>query len=389
MSASIAAVTPICIVVDTSASMNRKDRHGVKRIERLNEGVREFIEEIKKDDILADSVEIAAVTFNIDTTDVNFLTLDNININDFHFVASGHSGDTPKGVEAALKLLEKEKKFLKDNKKKYNQPWIVIMSDGRATPGKDTYIPGTKRKDFSEIDHRLEIVQKKTKKMEADKKLTVIPVLISETTDGEYGKAKLQMQGFTNSNRCKEIGDGASQVSFKEFFKIFSKSVSVNNADLMFADKSPSNIGNKKKNEKKQHNDYIDSEEALKMLEDIPSYADADINSFENNEKSNDEINEVTRLKNEATNTTFEYDEADEIDEINEINEINEIDASENNTEIEVKTDVEEIVSEANSTGVDVGTMPKTVLTVTKFTVTDDSYLEQLLADLDDDWDNI
>jgi hypothetical protein len=35
------------------------------------------------------------------------------------------------------------------------------------------------------------------------------------------------------------------------------------------------------------------------------------------------------------------------------------------------------------------GYMPKPVLTVTKFTVTDDSYLEKLLADLNDDWDNI
>ena len=390
LSASSAAVTPICIVVDTSASMNRKDRHGVKRIERLNEGVREFIEEIKKDDILADSVEIAAVTFNINTTNVNFATVDNIG--ELNFVASGHSGDTPKGVEAALQLLEEEKNFLKNNKKKYNQPWIVIMSDGRATPDKDAYIPGTKRKDFTEIDRRLSIVQEKTKTMEANKKLTVIPVLISEITDGEYGKAKEQMQGFTNSNRCKEIGDGASQVSFKEFFKIFSKSVSVNNADLMFDDKSSSTNVNSEKADDTYQDDYIAREDVLKMLDNMSEELDADIasneiidNDFEENETNNEavnqeinqeinqDINEVTRLKNEATDSSSAKEALDEDVDIN--------------TGVEQKNEVEELSGDTSLTNM--GYMPKPVLTVTKFTVTDDSYLEKLLADLNDDWDNI
>ena len=384
LSASSAAVTPICIVVDTSASMNRKDRYGVKRIERLNEGVREFIEEIKKDDILADSVEIAAVTFNVNTANVNFATVDNINIDELNFTASGHAGDTPKGVEAALGLLEEEKNFLKSNKKKYNQPWIVIMSDGRATPDKDAYIPGTRRKDFTEIDRRLSIVQEKTKSMEANKKLTVIPVLISETTDGEYGKAKEQMQGFTNSNRCKEIGDGASQVSFKDFFKIFSKSVSVNNADLMFADKSSPTDANTKKVEDTYQDDYVDREEVFKILGSISEDSDADVTSgedFEENQNSNEgdnqdinqDISEVTRLRSEAKYTDLNEEILDEDTDIN--------------TGFESKNEAEEISSQTASTNM--GYMPKPVLTVTKFTVTDDSYLERLLADLNDDWDNI
>lgn len=387
---SSAAVTPICIVVDTSASMNRKDAHGVKRIERLNEGIREFIEEIKKDDILADSVEIAAVTFNIETTNVNFATVDNIG--ELHFVASGHSGDTPKGVEAALALLEKEKEFLKANKKKYNQPWIVIMSDGRATPGKDTYIPGTRRKDFTEIERRLDIVQKKTKRMEADKKLTVIPVLISETTDGEYGKAKLQMQGFTNSNRCKEIGDGASQVSFKEFFKIFSKSVSVNNADLMFGEKAEQKNSKAKKSQENVGDDYIDREEVLRMLGNMSNDLTSD-NSYSKERYKDDakteynddakteykddfkDTEEVARLKKEATNTASSV--AQDID----------VDDDDEGSSVDITAENEEIYNTVSST--DMGTMPRNVVTVTKFTVTDDSYLEKLLADLDDDWDNI
>lgn len=368
LNSSSADVIPICIVVDTSASMNRKDRHGVKRIERLNEGIREFIEEIKKDDVLSDSVEIAAVTFNIDTSNVNFATVDNIG--ELNFVASGHSGDTPKGVEAALSLLEAEKEFLKANKKKYHQPWIVIMSDGRATPGKDTYIPGTKRKDFTEIERRLNIVQTKTKDMEANKKLTVIPVLISETTDGEYGKAKAQMQGFTNMGRCKEIGDGASQVSFKEFFKIFSKSVSVNNADLMFGDNA-SSTDNPQNSDEDYEDDYLELEEVRKTFAAVSEDRKDDNGVSDDKQRSIEDADEVSRLKSEADKSVSIPD--DEVD-------------GEQNAEFELTSD-EEILNSGTSNNV--GNIPKPVSTVTKFTVTDDSYLDKLLADVDNDWDNI
>ena len=44
-------------------------------------------------------------------------------------------------------MLEKEKQFLKDNRKRYNQPWIVIMSDGRATPSRLCWNQYTRKKD--------------------------------------------------------------------------------------------------------------------------------------------------------------------------------------------------------------------------------------------------
>ena len=365
LSASSAVVTPICIVVDTSHSMvdgRFVDSQGRTRMERLNDGIQQFLEEIKKDDILADTVEIAIVTFNTEAgTALAFSTIENIE--GITIAGGSMSGDTPKGVEAALDLLETEKSFLKSNGKKYNQPWIVIMSDGRATPGVDAIDPVTRRKDYTEINNRLRIVQSKTKAMESNSKLTVIPVLISETTDGQYALAKRQMQGFTNSNRCKEIGDGESQVSFRDFFKILSRSVSVSNADLLFADAPSSNAYRHPAQRPERRDDYISRDEVARMIHREPA---PEAKVLAPTEIRTDDIDEVTRLRNEALRTSVSPDDSFEEEYGREAE-----DPSPGGTE--------DIAGKAAS-------VP--VTTVTKSNTTDDSYLESLLAGLDD-WDNI
>ena len=363
LNASSAVVTPICIVVDTSHSMvdgRFVDSQGRTRMERLNDGIQQFLDEIKKVDVLADSVEIAIVTFNTEAgTALAFSTIENIQ--GVTIAGGSTAGDTPKGVEAALDLLENEKNFLKSNGKKYNQPWIVIMSDGRATPGREAYDPITRKKDFSEINNRLRIVQNKTKAMESNGKLTVIPVLISETTDGQYGLAKKQMQGFTNSNRCKEIGDGESQVSFRDFFKILSRSVSVSNADLLFADAPSASGARRPERRVERRDDYISQDEVARMIRREPAPAATVIKPTE---IKNDDLDEVSRLRSEAVSSNVAPASSFEMDD-------------------DVEDTEEDIVTPISST---IKTTP--ISTVTKTTTTDDSYLESLLAGLDD-WDNI
>ena len=363
LNASSAVVTPICIVVDTSHSMvdgRFVDSQGRTRMERLNDGIEQFLDEIKKVDVLADSVEIAIVTFNTEAgTALAFSTIENIQ--GVTIAGGSTAGDTPKGVEAALDLLENEKNFLKSNGKKYNQPWIVIMSDGRATPGREAYDPITRKKDFSEINNRLRIVQNKTKAMESNGKLTVIPVLISETTDGQYGLAKKQMQGFTNSNRCKEIGDGESQVSFRDFFKILSRSVSVSNADLLFADAPSASGARRPERRVERRDDYISQDEVARMIRREPAPVATVIKPTD---IKNDDLDEVSRLRSEAVSSNVAPASSFEMDD-------------------DVEDTEEDVVTPISST---IKTTP--ISTVTKTTTTDDSYLESLLAGLDD-WDNI
>ena len=82
LSASSAVVTPICIVIDISHSMNDGklvDRNNKKRIERLKDGIEDFLKEIREDDFLSDSVEIAAVAFNTEAYLIQpFTTIENL-----------------------------------------------------------------------------------------------------------------------------------------------------------------------------------------------------------------------------------------------------------------------------------------------------------------------
>jgi uncharacterized protein YegL len=364
LNASSAVVTPICIVVDTSHSMvdgRFVDSQGRTRMERLNDGIQQFLDEIKKDDVLADSVEIAIVTFNtVSGTALAFSTIDNIR--GVQIEGSSEAGDTPKGVETALQLLEQEKGFLKSSGKKYNQPWIVIMSDGRATPGKDSIDPVTRKKDYTEINNRLRIVQNKTKAMESNGKLTVIPVLISETTDGQYGLAKKQMQGYTNSNRCKEIADGESQVSFRDSFKILSRSVSVSNADLLFADAPVASGVRHQDRRPARRDDYISQDEVARMIRREPVQTETVIKPTE---IKNEDLDEVDRLRSEALRTPTVADDSLEDD---------------------YEREVEDLT--VTPPPPDSRITSKPISTVTKSKTTDDSYLESLLAGLDD-WDNI
>lgn len=268
LSGTNAAITPICILVDRSWSMKSPqfvDESGLTRMNRLNQGIQQFIEQIKEDDMLADSVEISIVGFADDMDDdpqnppveelLKFSTIENIG--DIEITATNRSGDTPLGVTEALRILEDEKQFLKDNKSKYNQPWLVIFSDGHATPSAK-WKKENGHKDYTDINRRLKEVQQRTRTMEDNKKLTVIPVLISESNDKMFERGYRQMKDFSAKRRalvlCKDPKYNPEGLTFKDFFKILGKSVSVSNADLMFSS------GGKVYNQDRQTTEYnIDS----------------------------------------------------------------------------------------------------------------------------------
>ncbi|MBE5731826.1 MAG: hypothetical protein E7353_02220 [Clostridiales bacterium] len=223
---------PICLVIDQSASMKMSQfkENGKTRMDRLNEGIQQFLRELRQDDMLKDSVEISAVGFSEEYDGYgghvqarilqNFTPLSRCNL---HFKAGSGSGDTPAGVKLALDMLERKKQELGANRK---YPWLVIFSDGRATPGVEWRYEGSKDKDFSDIERRLGEVQNEVKALQEKGKLTVISVLISERSDGHYQEAVEQMDGFTLNGKCVEIGSGHKQVSFKDFFQVLSRSVS-------------------------------------------------------------------------------------------------------------------------------------------------------------------
>lgn len=264
LSASRAIITPVCIVVDTSHSMGDGrfiDYTGRTRIQRLNDGIQQFLEEVKKDDALVDSLEIAIVTFNNEAqVTLPFSTIDNISR--FSISAGSNAGDTPKGVDRAFDLLKSEKEFLKKNKREYYQPWIVIMSDGRASVprGNDVY----------DLNRRLARVQDTMKVEEKNGKLVVIPVFIGENTGlSAYEQGKKQMEGFTNKGCCVEIGTGATQVTFKDFFARLRQSISVSDSNLVLSKNQDADIDLTPSISK---GDYISKEDVEKIINEDSGY---------------------------------------------------------------------------------------------------------------------
>lgn len=116
---------PCVLVLDTSASMSNGP------IAELNQGVRQFREEILADPIAALRIELAVVTFGgVAKIEHDFSTVDVFTPRDLDA-----SGGTPMGeaVRQALEMIENRKRVYRDNGVQYYRPWLWLMSDGAPT----------------------------------------------------------------------------------------------------------------------------------------------------------------------------------------------------------------------------------------------------------------
>jgi uncharacterized protein YegL len=130
---------PVVLVLDTSASMTGDP------IAQVNEGLRQFEQQIKEDALAALRVELAIVTFGgwvrvidprtgqpLDPPDpaAAFATVD-------HFTAPTlvAEGNTPMGeaVTTALGLLRGRKDLYKAGAIGYYRPWLMLIGDGQPT----------------------------------------------------------------------------------------------------------------------------------------------------------------------------------------------------------------------------------------------------------------
>ncbi len=211
---------PVCFCLDTSGSMGRvvrgetqstgrtiyKDGQawnivtgGVSAIEDLNEGIHQFLDAIRTDEIAAYSAEICVVTFGGKKAELisQFATVDQLDTS-FSLVADGatYMGEA---VNMALDCLEKRKQAYKDKGIDYFQPWLVIMTDG---------IPNGSQ---SELDTAISRVQK----MVNDRKLTVFPLGVGPEADMST------LAKFSPKRSPLKI----KETKYKEFFEWLSQSV--------------------------------------------------------------------------------------------------------------------------------------------------------------------
>ncbi len=113
---------PCVLLLDTSKSMSGEP------IQALNEGLRTFREELLKDTLARQRVEVAIVTFGGSVQVVqNFVTVDS-----FDPPVLQASGQTPMGsaVLQALDLIDARKLQYRANGIVYYRPWVFMITDG-------------------------------------------------------------------------------------------------------------------------------------------------------------------------------------------------------------------------------------------------------------------
>lgn len=118
---------PICLCIDASYSMGLN-----RRIQQINDGIKQFIQNIREDYIAADSVELCIISFGGSQAriEVPFKAAADIDYQNIRV-----SGNTPMGqaVEFAMHEIEKRVELYKRYGITCYKPWLILLSDGEAT----------------------------------------------------------------------------------------------------------------------------------------------------------------------------------------------------------------------------------------------------------------
>ena len=203
---------------------------------------------------------------------------------------------------------------------------------------------------------------------------------------------------------CREIEYGTSETSFKEFFRILSKSVSVRHTDLLFGepkktpDRAPAERRPAQMNPEERHPDkkdnYIKNNRAERPVRREPVFipsvmapTDLPIDNAElpklNKTPAANVVQGSGTLRTEGISMTDEEKEAKRLKA--------EAQSKGGESELSFKQRYQLEADELSTVSRESNTQKASwaaASTVTKSNTTDDSYLESLLAGLDD-WDNV
>jgi uncharacterized protein YegL len=104
---------------------------GTTRMDLVNEGLKAYQEDLLKDDLAPQRVEVSVITFGgrVETV-VPF-----VSAHDFSAPTLTANGETPMGeaIIRAIDAVEERKSIYKQNGLHYYRPWIFLITDGEPT----------------------------------------------------------------------------------------------------------------------------------------------------------------------------------------------------------------------------------------------------------------
>lgn len=113
---------PIVFLLDTSASMEGEG------IRSLNEGIKNFKEQVSKSETARSALDIAIVEFNAHAKVVqDFVPLSEMKCEEYKAAGDCNMGE---GIDLAIDMAVKRREFYKDNGIGFLKPWIFMISAG-------------------------------------------------------------------------------------------------------------------------------------------------------------------------------------------------------------------------------------------------------------------
>lgn len=125
---------PILFLIDTSYSMTKMYKNGQKRIDVVNQNLKEFFRVFSKNLYTRDGIEIGLITFSDKVNvELDFEPIMSA-VNQFSEIhASGGETKLGEAINTGLELLDNKLSFYRNFNINHYKPSLVIMTDGEAT----------------------------------------------------------------------------------------------------------------------------------------------------------------------------------------------------------------------------------------------------------------
>lgn len=176
---------------------------GVSRLDKLNEGIKAFYEDVQSNDTTSQGLEVAVITFD----DYVVIKQDPVLVSETSpiedLVATGETA-LIFGVEQAIEMVEKRKEWYKSTGQKYYRPWIVLITDGEPNQGQE-----------QAIEHLAQRIKQDTQ----NKKYVFVPIGVDDSANMQVLK---RLEGAKGNGYIPAMKLNSNK--FSQFFQWLSAS---------------------------------------------------------------------------------------------------------------------------------------------------------------------